>query len=79
MAITSEATTMSNPSWRGNPLPGPPSPTVISRNARSFMSMTRFHAIRRTSNAELVAVVHVVVDQRGQEIVRERRWRRNRR
>ena len=48
-AITSEATVMSKPSSRGKPLPGPPSPTVISRNARSFMSMTRFHAMRLTS------------------------------
>ncbi len=40
---------MSNPSSRGNPLAGPPSATVISRSARSFMSMTRFQAILRTS------------------------------
>ncbi len=40
---------MSKPSSRGKPLAGPPSATVIWRNARSFMSTTRFHAMRRTS------------------------------
>ena len=29
--------------------------------------------------AKLVAVMDVVVDQRGEQVVRERRWRRNRR
>jgi hypothetical protein len=49
IAITSEATTMSKPSSRGKPFAGPPSATVIWRSARSFMSITRFHAMRRTS------------------------------
>ena len=54
IAITSEATTISKPSWRGKPLPGPPSPTVISRSARSFMSTTRRQAMRRTSMPRLL-------------------------
>ncbi len=47
--MISDAATMSKPSWRGNPFPGPPRPTVISRSARSFMSITRFHTMRRKS------------------------------
>ena len=49
MAISSEATTMSNPSSRGKPFTWPPSPTTTSRSARSFMSSTRFHVTLRTS------------------------------
>ena len=49
MAMTSEATTMSKPSSRGTPLAVPPRPTTIWRKARSFMSMTRFQAMRRVS------------------------------
>ena len=40
---------MSNPSSRGKPLAWPPSATVISRSARSFMSRTRFQVMLRTS------------------------------
>ena len=40
---------MSKPSSRGKPLAGPPRAIVIWRSARSFMSSTRFHAMRRTS------------------------------
>ena len=47
--MISEATTMSKPSSRGNPLPGPPRPMVRSRSARSFMSTTRFQVMRRRS------------------------------
>ena len=42
MAITSEAGVMLKPSWRGMPLAVPPSPMVMLRSARSFMSITRF-------------------------------------
>jgi hypothetical protein len=49
MAITSDAAVMSNPAWRGYPFARPPSPTTISRNARSFMSTARFQSIRSAS------------------------------
>ena len=49
IAISSEATTMSKPSSRGKPLACPPRPTTTSRNARSFMSSTRFHVTLLTS------------------------------
>ena len=49
MAITSEATTMSKPSSRGKPFAVPPSATTMSRSARSFMSTTRRHWMRRGS------------------------------
>ena len=49
IAMISEATTISNPSSRGYPFAGPPKATVICRSARSFISTTRFHALRRTS------------------------------
>jgi hypothetical protein len=42
IAISSLATTMSQPSSRGTPLGVPPSPTTTWRSARSFMSTTRF-------------------------------------
>ena len=41
---------MSKPSLRGNPLPMPPSEQTISRSARSFMSTTRRHEMRRASS-----------------------------
>ncbi len=47
IAITSEATVMSNPSSRGKPLATPPSEFMIWRSARSFMSMTRRQTMRR--------------------------------
>ena len=49
IAITSEATVMSNPDSRGYPLAGPPSDCTMSRKERSFMSSTRRHTTRRTS------------------------------
>ena len=49
IAMTSEATAMSNPDWRGKELAVPPSPMTISRSARSFMSRTRFQTMRRGS------------------------------
>ena len=49
IAITSLAGVMLKPSCRGMPLPVPPSPMVMSRSARSFMSITRFHAMVRGS------------------------------
>ncbi len=47
--MTSEATVMSNPVWRGKPLDTPPRLTTMSRSARSFMSITRRQAMRRSS------------------------------
>ena len=47
--MTSEATVMSKPASRGKPLATPPSEQMISRSARSFMSMTRRQATRRVS------------------------------
>ena len=41
MAITSDAAVMSNPSARGTPLLLPPSPLVMCRSCRSFMSRQR--------------------------------------
>ena len=70
IAISSEATTMSKPSSRGKPLAWPPSATVIWRSARSFMSTTRFQRDAADVDVEGVAVVHVVVDQRGEQVVR---------
>ena len=49
IAMTSEATVMSNPPSRTIPLPDPPSPTVTCLNARSFISSTRRHVTRRES------------------------------
>ncbi len=49
MAITSLAGVMLKPSCRGTPLPVPPRPMVMSRSARSFMSITRFQAMVRGS------------------------------
>ena len=49
IAISSEATTMSKPSSRGNPLACRPGPTVTWRSARSLVSSTRFHVTLRTS------------------------------
>src|ERR687898_925752 len=47
IAITSDATVMSKPSSRGNPLATPPSEETTERSARSFMSSTRRHITRR--------------------------------
>ena len=49
IAMTSEATVMSNPSSRGAPLETPPRPLTMERSARSFMSSTRRHRMRRGS------------------------------
>ena len=61
---------MSKPSWRGKPFDTPPSELTIERSARSFMSSTRRHAMRRLSIAEPVAPVDVVVDHGGEQVVR---------
>ena len=60
---------MSKPSSRGKPLETPPSEETMLRSARSFMSMTRRQVMRRSSNAELVAPVDVVVDQGREQVV----------
>src|SRR5213596_3195751 len=51
IAITSEATVMSNPSSRGKPLATPPREETIERKARSFMSRPRRQVTRRESMA----------------------------
>ena len=72
MAITSEATVMSKPSSRGKPFETPPSELTIERRARSFMSSTRFQVDAAAVDAEAVAPVDVIVDQRRKQIVRRR-------
>ena len=69
IAITSDAAVMSKPVSRGTPWAGPPSPTITWRSARSFMSITRRHTMRRGSMIERVAVVEVVVEQRREQVV----------
>src|SRR5262245_38970436 len=49
IAMTSEAAVMSNPSSRGTPFCGPPSPMTILRRKRSFRSRTRFQLTLRGS------------------------------
>src|SRR5699024_12472719 len=49
IAIISDATVILKPSSRGTPRFGPPKPTTISLNERSFISITRFHSILRGS------------------------------
>ena len=72
IAITSLAAVMSKPLSRGMPSERPPNPMMMSRSARSFMSMTRFHVTCRGSSRDVVAVVQRVVDQRRQQVVRAR-------
>ncbi len=52
--MTSEATVMSKPSSRGTPLFFPPSPTMVLRKARSFMSRARRKVMRRGSMLRLL-------------------------
>ncbi len=70
MAMTSEATVMSKPSSRGKPFETPPSELTMERRARSFMSSTRRHSMRRAVETEGVAPIDVVVDQRREQVVR---------
>jgi hypothetical protein len=72
MAMISEATTMSKPSSRGKPLPGPPREHTMSRRARSFISTTRFQVMRRTSTPSSFAVVDMVVQECRQQVVGQR-------
>ena len=60
---------MSKPSSRGKPLAWPPRPTTTSRRARSFMSSDALPGDAADVDVERVAVVHVVVDQRGEQVV----------
>ena len=60
---------MSKPLSRGTALLVPPRPTMICRRARSFMSITRFQTMPPGIDAQLVAVVDVVVEQRRQQVV----------
>ncbi len=52
IAITSLAAVMSKPLSRGMPSERPPSPMMMSRSARSFMSITRFQVTRRGSSRD---------------------------
>ncbi len=54
IAMTSEATVMSNPASRGKPLAAPPNEVTISRSARSFMSTARRQVMRRVSMSSLL-------------------------
>jgi hypothetical protein len=67
--MTSEAGVMSKPVSRGTPSAAPPRPMTVRRSARSFTSITRRQSTRRDVDAELVAVVEVVVEHRGQQVV----------
>ena len=49
IAITSEATEISNPVSRGNPFETPPNETTTWRNALSLISKTRFQSSLRLS------------------------------
>ena len=69
MAITSEATVMSKPSSRGKPLAVPPSELTIERSARSFMSMHAAPGDAARVEAQRVAPVDVVVEQRREQVV----------
>ena len=59
-AITSDADVMSKPDCLGTPFFGPPSPTWISRSARSFMSTTRFQLMRSVSTSSGLSSRHDV-------------------
>ena len=67
--MTSEATAMSKPVSRGSPLSLPPRPMTIWRSARSLMSTTRGQVMLKGSMSSCVAVVDVVVDEGGQQVV----------
>ena len=69
-AITSEATVMSKPSSRGKPLAGPPRPTVISRK-RAVVHVERAPPGDAAHvDVERIAPVDVIVEHRGEQIVR---------
>ena len=62
---------MSKPSWRGKPLAGPPEP---DRDVAQRAVVHVHHALPGDApdvEAQLVAVMDVVVDQRRQQVVRE--------
>jgi hypothetical protein len=77
-AITSLAAVMSKPVSRGMPSVRPPRPMTMSRSVRSFMSRTRFHVTRRGSSPTALVEVDGVVHERGEQVVRARRWRGSR-
>ena len=64
--------TMTNRSSRTGPALIPPRLMTIERSARSFMSIVRGQVIRRGSMPERVALVQVVVEHRGEQVVRRR-------
>ena len=61
---------ITNRSSRAGPPLIPPSPTMMERSARSFMSMVRGQVMRRVSSLERVAVMQMRVEHRGEKIVR---------
>ena len=63
---------MSKPVSRGKPFVAPPRPVTILRRPRSFMSTAATPADRVHVDVELVAVHHVRVDERGEQVVRSR-------
>ena len=67
--MTSEAAVMSKPVSRGEPLVAPPSPVMILRRPRSFMSTQRRQRDRVRVDVELVAVHHVRVEERREQVV----------
>ena len=69
IAITSEAAVMSKPVWRVTPSTRPPRPMTMLRSARSLTSSTRRQVMSCRSRPSCVALVQVVVEHRGQQVV----------
>ena len=63
---------MSKPVWRVTPSSLLPRPMTMLRSARSLTSSTRRHVMLCDVEAERVALVEVVVDHRGEQVVRGR-------
>ncbi len=62
--------TITNRSSRTGPALIPPRLITIERSARSFMSMVRGQVIRRGIEVERVALVQMIVEHRGEQVVR---------
>ena len=69
IAMTSEAAVMSKPVSRGEPFVAPPRPVMMLRRPRSFMSTQRRQRDRVRVDVELVAVHHVRVEERREQVV----------
>ena len=68
--MTSEATVMSNPSSRGKPLATPPSEETIERKRAIVHVHDAAPGHAAAVDAERIAPVDVVVDQRREQVVR---------